>query len=222
MLGLVILRGAHIVSCSVDGPPPADPATRLGAGAQSGAAPTALQSGPGISKPAGRGAGAGLQGPAAGVGGPGFPSGGFAPAGFPAGRGAPPSGFPQRGAFPPGGGAPPGMSHVTPLLDRQANESQGVTNNKASRLRPADVVHSHRQGFPADEDRSTQFQTLRCHQLTGASIGILMTTRYSMAGEAWFVGHTGNWQRRRSKLQVGQSAHGSKSNAGPEVYIEKM
>ena len=84
MLGLAIVRGAHVVSCSVDGPPPSDPAARLGTSAPGGAAPTAMQAGPGISRPAGRGAGIGLQGPAAGVGAfPGFP--GAAP-GFP-GRG---------------------------------------------------------------------------------------------------------------------------------------
>lgn len=92
MLGLAIVRGATVVSCSVDGPPPSDPAARLGTSAPGGpgAAPTAMQAGPGISRPAGRGAGVGLGGPAAGVGGPGFgaPFGG-PPGGFP-GRGGPP------------------------------------------------------------------------------------------------------------------------------------
>jgi small nuclear ribonucleoprotein (snRNP)-like protein len=75
MLGLAIIRGATVVSCSVEGPPPADPAARLGQNSGA-AAPTAMQAGPGISRPAGRGSGgAGLQGPAAGVGGPGFPQG---------------------------------------------------------------------------------------------------------------------------------------------------
>ncbi|KAF2480524.1 hypothetical protein BDY17DRAFT_301935 [Neohortaea acidophila] len=104
MLGLAIIRGATVVSCSVEGPPPSDPAARLGTSAAGGAAPTAVQAGPGISRPAGRGAGIGLQGPAAGVGGPGFP--GVPPPGFP-GRGAGPPGFPPAG-FPPGG-APPGF-----------------------------------------------------------------------------------------------------------------
>ena len=103
MLGLAIVRGANVVSCSVDGPPPSDPAARLGTSAPGAAgAPTAMQAGPGISRPAGRGAGVGLQGPAAGVGGSGFPGAGFPggpPAGFP-GRGGPPPGFP------PGGGGP--------------------------------------------------------------------------------------------------------------------
>ncbi|KAK5133675.1 hypothetical protein LTR08_007529 [Meristemomyces frigidus] len=107
-LGLAIIRGAIVVSCSVDGPPPADPAARLGTSAPGGpgAAPTAMQAGPGISRPAGRGAGVGLQGPAAGVGGPGFGAPfGAPPGGFP-GRGGPPPGFP---GMPPPGFAPPGF-----------------------------------------------------------------------------------------------------------------
>jgi small nuclear ribonucleoprotein B and B' len=81
-LGLVIVRGTTIVSLSVDGPPPTDPAARLGAGATgpAGSAPATLSAGPGISRPAGRGAS--LQGPAVGVGGPAF---GFPPAGGPPG-----------------------------------------------------------------------------------------------------------------------------------------
>lgn len=99
MLGLAIIRGATVVSCSVEGPPPSDPAARLGTSAPGGGgAPTAMQAGPGISRPAGRGSG-GLQGPAAGVGGAGFPGG------FP-GRGNGPPGFAPPG-FPPSG--PPGM-----------------------------------------------------------------------------------------------------------------
>ena len=110
-LGLAIVRGTHIISCSVDGPPPADPASRLGAGAPGGAGagagvPPTLASGPGISRPAGRGLPVGLTGPAAGVGGgPPPPGGGFGGFGPPAGGfpgGAPP-GFPGRGG-PPGGG----------------------------------------------------------------------------------------------------------------------
>ncbi|KAI4201065.1 MAG: hypothetical protein LQ350_003494 [Teloschistes chrysophthalmus] len=56
-LGLTIVRGTHIVSCSVDGPPPADPSARLGTSAPGGAtgAPPTLVAGPGISRPAGRG-----------------------------------------------------------------------------------------------------------------------------------------------------------------------
>jgi small nuclear ribonucleoprotein B and B' len=105
-LGLAIVRGANVVSASVDGPPPADPATRLGASAPGGAAAPVVQSGPGMARPAGRGAGIGLQGPAAGIGGAGFPGAGFPggpPPAFP-GRGGP--GFPPPGGFPPGG--PPG------------------------------------------------------------------------------------------------------------------
>lgn len=91
-LGLTIIRGAHVVSSTVEGPPPADPAARLGkdAGGPGAAAPS-ISSGPGISRPAGRGMPTGLTGPAAGVGGPGF---GFPPG--PGGFGAPP-GFAGRG-----------------------------------------------------------------------------------------------------------------------------
>ena len=101
-LGLTIVRGTHIISCSVDGPPPADPSARLGTSAPGGpgaAAPT-LAAGPGISRPAGRGLPVGLSGPAAGVGGP-PPPGGFG-GGFPPFPGGPPPGFPGRGG-PPGG-----------------------------------------------------------------------------------------------------------------------
>lgn len=129
-LGLTIVRGAHIVSLSVESPPPADPSARLGKTTGAGLA-AGLTAGPGVARPAGRGAAApiSLAGPAAGVGGaapppfPGFPG---AP-GFP-GRGgrkfklsvahcsfpsdltiAPPPGF--GGAFPPPGfpGAAPGF-----------------------------------------------------------------------------------------------------------------
>ncbi|KAF2499182.1 Sm-like ribonucleoprotein [Lophium mytilinum] len=104
-LGLIILRGTHIVSLSVEGPPPHDPSARLGGPATGGAA-AALQPGAGISKPAGRGLPIGLTGPAAGVGGPG-PGFGGPPAGFgPPGGFGPPAGFPGRGG-PPGG--PPGF-----------------------------------------------------------------------------------------------------------------
>lgn len=102
-LGLTIVRGTHIVSCSVDGPPPADPSARLGVSAPGGAgtAPPTMAAGPGISRPAGRGLPVGLSGPAAGVGGPAPPGGfpGFPPGGFPGGG---PPGFAGRGG-PPGG-----------------------------------------------------------------------------------------------------------------------
>ncbi|KAI2468800.1 Sm-like ribonucleoprotein [Annulohypoxylon bovei var. microspora] len=127
-LGLTILRGAHIVSLSVESAPPADPSTRLGKSTPS-SLPTGLSSGPGISRPAGRGvAPSSLAGPAAGVGGsapPPFPQFGGAP-GFGPGRGGPPApgfppggfpppGFPQNTQFPPpgfnpAGGAPPGFN----------------------------------------------------------------------------------------------------------------
>jgi len=106
-LGLTIVRGTHIISCSVDGPPPADPSARLGASAPggTGGVPPTLAAGPGISRPAGRGLPVGLSGPAVGVGGPPPPGGfgGFPSGGFP---GGPPPGFGGRGG-PPGG--PPGF-----------------------------------------------------------------------------------------------------------------
>lgn len=100
-LGLTIVRGTNVVSCSVEGPPPADPSARLGTSAPGGVgtAASTLSAGPGISRPAGRGLPVGLAGPAAGVGGFGFPPGG--PAGFP---GSAPPGFGGRGG--PPGGAP--------------------------------------------------------------------------------------------------------------------
>lgn len=117
-LGLVILRGAQIVSLSVESPPPADPSARLGKAPTAGVA-TGLAAGPGVARPAGRGAPPiSLAGPATGVGGPGQPF----PAGFPGapgfGRGAPP-GFPS-GGYPPagfpgaGGFAPPGYQQGGP------------------------------------------------------------------------------------------------------------
>jgi small nuclear ribonucleoprotein B and B' len=116
-LGLTIVRGAQVVSCSVDGPPPADPSARLGT-AGPGAAAT-LAAGPGISKPAGRGLPVGLGGPAAGIGGPPPPGGfGFAPpGGFP---GAPPPGFAGRGG-PPGG--PRKSSHIPEVTETQTDWS---------------------------------------------------------------------------------------------------
>ena len=54
-LGLTIVRGAHIISLSVESPPPADPSARLGKSAPSGI-PSSLSAGPGVAKPAGRGA----------------------------------------------------------------------------------------------------------------------------------------------------------------------
>ncbi|KAI1845662.1 hypothetical protein JX265_005352 [Neoarthrinium moseri] len=129
-LGLTIVRGAQIVSLSVESAPPADPSTRLGK-TTTGGLTSALTSGPGVSRPAGRGAApASLAGPAAGVGAgapppqfppqfpgaPGFgPGRGGPPApGFPAPGGFPPAGFPPQGGFqpPPGfpGGPPPGFN----------------------------------------------------------------------------------------------------------------
>lgn len=108
-LGLTIVRGAHIISLSVESPPPADPSARLGASAPGGA-PAAMAAGAGIARPAGRGAAVGLAGPAAGIGGAPPAFGGFP--GAPAfGRGGPPPGFPPFAGqqFPPGP-PPPGFA----------------------------------------------------------------------------------------------------------------
>ena len=58
-LGLTIVRGAHIISLSVESPPPADPSARLGTSAPGGAS-AAMAAGPGIARPAGRGLPVGL------------------------------------------------------------------------------------------------------------------------------------------------------------------
>lgn len=107
-LGLVILRGAHIISSTVESPPPSDPATRLGTNAPSSTAAT-MAAGPGVARGAGRGT-VSLQGPAAG--GPSFGGFGGAAPGFGAGRGFPPGPPPPGFAPPPGfvpGGGPPGF-----------------------------------------------------------------------------------------------------------------
>lgn len=109
-LGLAIVRGAQIISVSVESPPPADPSARLGRTAPGGI-PSTLSAGPGVAKPAGRGAPPpslavsiyelssstesetdNEQGPAAGVG------GAVPPPGFPAFPGAPTMG--RGGALP--------------------------------------------------------------------------------------------------------------------------
>src|SRR4051812_35901160 len=58
-LGLTIVRGAHVISLSVESPPPADPSARLGASAPGGVS-AALAAGTGVARPAGRGAAVGL------------------------------------------------------------------------------------------------------------------------------------------------------------------
>ena len=108
-LGLAIVRGTHIVSCSVDGPPPADPSSRLGASAP-GAPGPALAAGPGISRPAGRGLPVGLAGPA--------PLGGPAPGGF--------GGFPAGGPPGFGRGGPPRMFLSDRFLGLQLIECSGL------------------------------------------------------------------------------------------------
>lgn len=56
-LGLTIVRGAHIVSLSVESPPPSDPSARLGKTTTGGISST-LTAGPGVARPAERGAAA--------------------------------------------------------------------------------------------------------------------------------------------------------------------
>ncbi|KAH7368346.1 hypothetical protein B0T11DRAFT_276868 [Plectosphaerella cucumerina] len=58
-LGLTIVRGAQIVSLSVESEPPADPSARLGKSAPGGIS-SSLAAGPGVARPAGRGAAAPL------------------------------------------------------------------------------------------------------------------------------------------------------------------
>lgn len=110
-IGLTIIRGATVVSVSVDGPPPADPAARLGS-APGGTSTAALVSGPGVARPAGRGMPVGLTGPPTGVGGPGPAFGGAFPP--PSGFGGPPPGFGGPPGF-PGRGGPPGGRKLTAL-----------------------------------------------------------------------------------------------------------
>ena len=96
-IGLTIIRGAHVISLSVDGPPPADPAARLGGASGAPSTVATLAQGHGVTRPTGRGAPpVGLTGPALGVGGPG-PGFGAPPfAGGPPGFGGPPPGFGGR------------------------------------------------------------------------------------------------------------------------------
>jgi hypothetical protein len=126
-LGLTIVRGTHVISLSVDGPPPADPSARLGTSAPGGppTSAAAMMSGPGISRPAGRGAPIGLTGPAAGVGGPAppFPPGGFGPPPGFAGRGGPP---PRKFQLP--------LSNFRELICA----SQLASHHKASRVHQVD------------------------------------------------------------------------------------
>jgi len=100
-LGLIILRGVTVISLSVEGPPTETPASRLPV--SGGAAPTPIATGPGLSRPAGRGLPIGMGGPPQGFGGP---AGGPGAPGF---GGAGLSG-PMRTNLPPGmPGAPPGF-----------------------------------------------------------------------------------------------------------------
>ncbi len=132
-LGLTIVRGAHIVSLSVESPPPADPSARLGKTGGVGVA-SALTAGPGVARPAGRGAAApiSLAGPAPGVG-------GAAPPPFPGFPGAP--GFPGRGGR---------RSHhpVTPNHDSGTNLLTAVPPGFPGAFPPAAGFPGGAPGFP--------------------------------------------------------------------------
>ncbi|XP_068234861.1 small nuclear ribonucleoprotein-associated protein B [Palaemon carinicauda] len=101
-MGLLLLRGETIVTMTLEGPPPSDEGPRVNLGSGPG---------PGMGRPAGRGTGANLQGPARGVGGP------SSQMMQPAARAGPQLNMPGRGGMPGmmGGGMPPQMGRGGPM-----------------------------------------------------------------------------------------------------------
>lgn len=129
LLGLIILRGSNIISTTIEGPPPSDPSARLGPATGSNA--SALATGPGVSRPIGRGAPApGLMGPAPGLG-------------RPPGMGAPPPGFGPPGSMPPGFVPTPGQP--SPFAPRKfpntsASSGESLISSQLALLLPASLL----------------------------------------------------------------------------------
>lgn len=184
-LGLTIVRGTHIVSLSVDGPPPADPSTRLGGSSAAGAttAPATLAAGPGITKPAGRGLPVGLTGPAVGVGGPG-------PAGF--GGFPPPVGFPGGVPGFPGRGDPTGAPRKyipLRLACYLLYENNILTRIFIAGFQPPQGFGGLPPGVPR------KFQTPLSRR------ALVLTSRSRISASAWLPGSSWSRQRFSSGLQ---------------------